>query len=109
MQKKKKKKKKKEKKTVSKELSQSRTFLSKQFSTNGFYVLNRSITSGNKKLLQEVLKHKTKKLSSLTRNCNLPTFTAKKTITNLTHYKLYQQKYDLLKTSLYFSFQLDKI
>ena len=38
---------------VSKELSQSETFLSKQLSTIDFYILNRSITSHNKKSLQK--------------------------------------------------------
>ena len=40
---------------VSKELSQSKTFLSKQLSTADFYIFNRSITSHNKKLLQKSL------------------------------------------------------
>ena len=38
---------------VSKELSQSKSFLSKQLSTTDFYILNRSITSHNKKSLQK--------------------------------------------------------
>ena len=50
-----------------------------------------------------------KKLSSLTRNCSLPTFTANKTITNFTQYELSQEKFDLLKAGLYFSIQPDKI
>ena len=51
----------------------------------------------------------TKKLSSLTRGCSLPIFTANETITNLKQYKLSQQEADLLKAGLYFSVQLDKI
>ena len=50
-----------------------------------------------------------KKLSSLTRDCNLPIFTANKTITNLTQYELSQEEFDLLKTDLYFSNQPGKI
>ena len=46
-----------------------------------------------------------KKLSSLTRDCNLPIFTANETITNLMQYELYQEEPDLLKTGLYFSIQ----
>ena len=40
---------------VSKELSQSKTFLSKQLSTIDFYIFSGSITSHNKKLLQKLL------------------------------------------------------
>ena len=50
-----------------------------------------------------------KKLSSLTRDCNLPIFTANETITNLTQYELSQEESDLLKAGLYFSIQPDKI
>ena len=49
------------------------------------------------------------KLSSLTRNCSLPTFTSNETITNFTHYELSQEESDLLKAGLYFSIQPDKI
>ena len=69
---------------VSKELSQSETFLSKQPSTIDFYTFNRSITSYNKKSLQKWLNTQHKKLSSLTSNCSLPKFTSNETITNLT-------------------------
>ena len=93
---------------VSKELSQSKTFLSKQLSTIDFYILNRSI-SHNKKLFQKSLNTQHKKLSSLTRNCSLPTFTSNETITNLTQYELSQEESDLLKAGLYFSGQPDKI
>ena len=50
-----------------------------------------------------------KKLSSLTKNCCIPTFTSNETITNLTQYELSQEKSDLLKAALYFSIQPDKI
>ena len=50
-----------------------------------------------------------KKLSLLTRDCNLPIFTANETITNLTQYELSQEESDLLKAGLYFSIQPDKI
>ena len=50
-----------------------------------------------------------KKLSSLTRDCNLPIFTANETITNLMQYELSQEESDLLKAGLYFLIQPDKI
>ena len=50
-----------------------------------------------------------KKLSSLTRDCNLPIFPANETITNLTQYELSQEGNDLLKSGSYFSIQSDKI
>ena len=93
---------------VSKELSQSKTFLSKQLSTIDFYILNRSVTSYNKKSLQKSLNTQHKKLSSLTRNCGLPTFTSNEFITNLTQYELSQDESHLLKAGLYFSIQPDK-
>ena len=71
---------------VLKELSQSETFLSKQSSTIDFYILNRSI------ITSKIDKYTTKKLSSLTRNCNLPTFTCN-TIW------IIPEKSDLLKAS----------
>ena len=80
---------------VSKELSLSENFLSKQLSTIDFYILTKSIISHNKK--------------SLTKDCSLPIFTANETITNLTQYELSQKESDLLKAGLYFSTQLDKI
>ena len=69
--------KKKQKKTSTclKELSQSKRFLSIQFSTIDFYILNRYITSHNKKSLQRWLNAQQKILSSLTRNCSLLTIT----------------------------------
>ena len=94
---------------VLKELSQFETFLSKQLSTFNFYILNRFITSHNKKLLQKLLITQQKKLFSLTRNCGIPTFTSDETVTSLTQYKLSQEESDLLKADLYFSIQPDKI
>ena len=84
-----------------KELSLSVNFLSTQLSTIDFYILTNSITSHNKKSLQKSLYTQQKKLSSLTRDCNLPIFTANETITNLTQYELSQES-DLLKAGLYF-------
>ena len=65
--------------------------------------------SQNKKSLLKSLYTQQKKLSSLTRDCSLPIFTANETITNLTQYKLSQEEHDLLKAGLYFSIQPDKI
>ena len=48
-------------------------------------------------------------LSSLTRDCNLPIFTANETIANLMQNELYQEESDLLKAGLCFSIQPDKI
>ena len=46
----------------------------------------------------EIVTHsKKKKLSSLMRECNLPIFTAKETISNLMQYELSQKESDLLK------------
>ena len=92
---------------LSKELSLSENFLSTQLSTIDFYILTKSITLYNKKSLQKSLYTQQKKLSSLTRDCNLPIFTANETITNLTQYELSQEESDLLKAGLYFSIQLD--
>ena len=94
---------------VSKELSQSENFLSKQLSTIDFCILNRFITSHNKKLFQISLNTQQKKLSSLTRNCNLLSFTSNESINNLTQYELSQEEPDLLKAGLHFSIQPDKI
>ena len=49
------------------------------------------------------------KLSSLTRDCSLPIFTANETVTNFLQYDLSQEESDLLKAGLYFSVQPDKI
>ena len=88
---------------LSKELSLSENHLSTQLSTIDFYILTKSITWYNKKSLQKLLYTQQKKLSSLTRDCNLPIFTANETITNLTQYELSQEESDLLKAGLYFS------
>ena len=69
----------------------------------------RSMTSHNKKSLQKSLNTHQKKLSSLTRNCSLTTFTSNENIANLTQYELSQEGADLLKSGLYFSIQPDKI
>ena len=94
---------------LSKEFSLPKNFLSTQIFTIDFYILTKSITSYNKKSLQKLLNTQQKKLSSLTRDCNLPIFTANETITNLTQYELSQEESDLLKVGLYFSIQPDKI
>ena len=82
---------------LSKELCLSKNFLLTQLSSIDFYIFIKSITSHNKKSLQKSLYTQQKKLSSLTRDCNLPIFTSNKTITNLTEYELSQEEYDLLK------------
>ena len=94
---------------VSKELSLSENFLSKQLSAIDFYILTKSVTSHNKKSLLKSLYTQQKKLSSLTKDCSLPIFTAKETITNLTQYELSQEESDLLKAGLYFSIPPHKI
>ena len=96
---------------LSKELGLSENFLSIQLSTIDFYILTNSITSYNKRSLQKSLNTQQKKLSSLTRDRNLPIFTANETITNLTQCELFQKKSSLLKRGLYlyFSIQPDKI
>ena len=91
------------------QLRLSKNISSRQLSTIEFYILTKSITSYNKKSLQKSLYTQQKKLSSLTKDCNLPIFTANETITNLTQYELFQEKSDLLKADLYFSIQPDKI
>ena len=80
---------------LSKGLSISIIFLSTQLSTIDFYILTKSIISCNKKSLEKSLYTQQKKLSSLRRDCNLPIFTANKTITNLTQYELSQEYSDL--------------
>ena len=84
-------------------------FLSKQLSTIDLHILLKSITSYNKNSLQKSLYTQQKHLSSLTRKCNLPIFTANETVTKLTQYELSQEESDLLKAALYFSIQPDKI
>ena len=94
---------------VFKKLSLSENLLSNWLFTIYLYILTKSIISHNKKLLQKSLYTQQKNLSSLTRDCSLPIFTANETITNLTQYELSQEESDLLKASLYFSIQPDKI
>ena len=94
---------------LSKELSLSKNILCVQLSTIVFYILRKFITSYNKKSLQKSLNGQQKKLSSLTRDCNLPIFTANETIANLTQYELSQEESDLLKAGIYFSIHPDKI
>ena len=48
-------------------------------------------------MLQKSLNTQRTELSSLTRDCDLPIFTANGTITNLTQYELSQEESDLLK------------
>ena len=84
-------------------------FLHTQLSPVDSYILTKSVKLYNKKSLQKSLYTQQKKLSSLTRDCNLPIFTANVTITNLMQYELSQKESDLLKVGLYFSIQPDKI
>ena len=99
----------KERQHVLKDLIISEDFISKQLSVIDFYILKKSITSHNKKLLQKSLYTQHKKLSSLTRGCSLPIFTANETITKLMQSQLSQKHTDLLKAGSYFSIQPDKI
>ena len=46
------------------------------------------------------MKEKHKKDCNLTRDCNLPIFTANETITNLMQYELSQEESDLVKADL---------
>ena len=94
---------------VLKEVCISENFLSEQLYTIDFYILKRSIISHNNKSLQKSLYTQEKNLSSLTRGCTLPIFTANETVTNLTQYELFQEESDLLTVGLYFSIQPDKI
>ena len=87
----------------SQKLSLFKNFLSKQLSTIDFYILTKSITSQNNKSLHKSLYTQQKKLSSMTRDCNLPIFTANETITALTLYELSQEEPDLCKAGLYFN------
>ena len=87
---------------VSKDLSLSENFISKQLSTIAFYILTKSTISHNKKSLLKSLCSQQKKLSLLTRDCSLPIFLASETIANLMQYELSQEESDLLKAGLYF-------
>ena len=99
---------------VSKELSESETFLSKQLCTIDFYILNKSITSHKKKLLRKLLKISTQ-LSTQTRSYQKKKSYqdrrkttaylhshSNETVTNLTQYELSQKEFDLLKAGLFF-------
>ena len=92
---------------LSKELSLSENFSSKQLSTIDFYILTKSITAYNKKSLQKSLYTSQKKFSSLTRNWNLPILTVNENISNLTQYELSQEESDFLKQV--YTFQLNQI
>ena len=59
--------------------------------------------------MQKLLYAQHKKLSSLTRGCSLPIFTANKTVANLPQNEVSQEESNLLKAGLYFSIQQDKI
>ena len=71
---------------VLKELSVSEKFLSKQLSTTDFYILKKSTITYNNKSLQKSLYSQQKKISSLTRGCSLPIFTANETISRNMNY-----------------------
>ena len=92
---------------LSKELSVSENFLSTQPSSIDFYIFTKSITLYNKKSLQKSLYTLQKKLSSLTRDCNLPIFTANETFTNLTQYQLSRKNLIYLKQV--YTFQSNQI
>ena len=94
---------------ASRELIMSENTLSKQLSTTDFYILNRSITLHYNKFLQKPLHTQQQKLSSLKRSSSLPTFTANKTINNLTQSDSSQEESDLIKAGLYFSIRPNKI
>ena len=79
------------------ELSLTENFLYTQLSTTDFYILTKSIKSYCKKVLKKLLYTQQKKLSSLTRDCNLPIFTANETITNLMQYESSHEESDQLK------------
>ena len=79
---------------VSKDLSLSENFLSEQLSTIDFYILIKSIISHNRKSLLKSVYAQQKKLSSLTKDCSLPIFTANEAITKVTQYELSQDESD---------------
>ena len=87
---------------TSKEWKRTKFLLSKQLSSVDFCVLNKSITPHNQIAQQKSLNIQEKEISSLRRNCNLPTFTDNKTASNLTQHKLSLEESDLLKAGLYF-------
>ena len=59
------------------ELSLSENLLSTQLSTTNFYILSKSISLSNKKTLQKLLYTQERRLSSLSKDCNLPKLIAK--------------------------------
>ena len=70
-------------------MSQKNSVNPKPFYPNNYILLSSTsltdqITSHNNKSLQKSLNIQHKKLSSLTRNCGIPTLTSNETITNLT-------------------------
>ena len=77
--------------------------LSKQLSAIDFDILKKFTTLHNKNSLQKSLYNQQKKLSLLTRDCNLPILTANETITNLMQYELSLEESDLLKAGLCFA------
>ena len=91
---------------LSKELSLSENVLSTQVSTIDFYILTKSITY-HKKSLQKSVYTQQKKLSSWTRDCNLPIFTANKTNTNLMQYELSRK--NLIQLKPVYTFQSNQI
>ena len=84
-------------------MSQKNSINTKAFYPNSYLLLN-SISLQIHNILQQEITSKiakyTKKLSSLTKNCSLSTFTSNETITNLTQYELSQEESDLLKAGL---------
>lgn len=75
---------------------------------NSFYLnscllfISTSSTDEERRRTQEESSTKTEKTSSLSRNCNLPTFIANDTRINLTQPKPSQEKFDLLKSRFIF-------
>ena len=77
-------------------------FLSKLLSTIDFCILNRSITSHNKKSLQKLQNTQDKNLSSLKKNCSLPTFTSNETLLT-SHNMSYLRKSPIYLKQVYIS------
>ena len=95
-------------------MSQKNSVNPKPFYPNNYILLSSTsltdqITSHNNKSLQKSLNIQHKKLSSLTRNCGIPTLTSNETITNLTQYELSQEESNLIQAGLYYSIEPDKI
>ena len=79
-----------------------RLFLSKLLSTIDFYILNISITSHYKKSLQKLQNTQDKNLSSLKKNCSLPTFTSNETLLT-SHNMNYPRKNSIYLKQVYIS------